>query len=144
MIVVPRRSVARMFRERSTASCCETDEAGAPVAPWIWVTLKGPARRSSRIQMRSGCARALKNSAFIAVAGGSPVAARVGDVLGFPLIAVRYDELSGLFLIALGGRWRPLLRLRHRICRAHLDRARSLGGGVPRVPRQPRPRIRCR
>jgi hydrogenase-4 component B len=39
---------------------------------------------------------------LIAVASGSPVSARAGDVLGFSLIAVRYDQLSGLFLIALG------------------------------------------
>ena len=39
---------------------------------------------------------------LIAVASGSPVSARAGDVLGFSLFAVRYDELSGLFLIALG------------------------------------------
>jgi hydrogenase-4 component B len=36
------------------------------------------------------------------LATGSPVAARAGEVLGFALIAVRYDQLSGLFLIALG------------------------------------------
>src|ERR1019366_3104169 len=64
MIVVPRRSVARMLRPRRTPSCCETEEPGAPVASWIWVTLKGPPRRSSRIPMRSGCASALKNSAL--------------------------------------------------------------------------------
>jgi hydrogenase-4 component B len=39
---------------------------------------------------------------LIAVASGSPVSARAGEVLGFSPIAVRYDQLSGLFLIALG------------------------------------------
>lgn len=33
---------------------------------------------------------------------GSPIVARAGDVLGFTLIAVRYDTLAGLFLVALG------------------------------------------
>ena len=39
---------------------------------------------------------------LIVVASGNPVSAQVGDVLGFSLVAVRYDQLSGLFLIALG------------------------------------------
>ena len=39
---------------------------------------------------------------LIAVASGSQVSARAGEVLGFSLIAVRYDQVSGLFLIALG------------------------------------------
>ena len=64
MIVVPRRSVARMLRPRRTASCCDTDDAGTAVDSWIWVTLIGPLRRSSRIRIRSGCASALKNSAL--------------------------------------------------------------------------------
>ena len=38
----------------------------------------------------------------IALAGGRPVAASAGDVLGFALIHVRYDALAGVFLVALG------------------------------------------
>jgi len=39
---------------------------------------------------------------LMVVATGTPVSARAGEVLGFSLVAVRYDQLSGLFLIALG------------------------------------------
>jgi formate hydrogenlyase subunit 3/multisubunit Na+/H+ antiporter MnhD subunit len=39
---------------------------------------------------------------LIVVTSGNPVSAQAGDVLGFSVIAVRYDQLSGLFLIALG------------------------------------------
>ena len=38
----------------------------------------------------------------VALAGGAPVVADAGDVLGFALVHVRYDALAGLFLIALG------------------------------------------
>ena len=38
----------------------------------------------------------------VAVIFGSPIAIRIGDVLGFSLIDVRYDALGGTFLVALG------------------------------------------
>jgi hydrogenase-4 component B len=38
----------------------------------------------------------------VALAGGQPVVASAGEVLGFSLIHVRYDALAGLFLVALG------------------------------------------
>ena len=40
--------------------------------------------------------------AGLALVVGPPVAARMGDVLGYSLIDLRYDRLSGTFLIALG------------------------------------------
>lgn len=39
---------------------------------------------------------------IVALAGGTPVAASAGSVLGFAVVQLRYDELAGLFLVALG------------------------------------------
>ena len=39
---------------------------------------------------------------LLAVADGTPVTASLGNVLGFAVIHVRFDQLSGLFLLALG------------------------------------------
>jgi hydrogenase-4 component B len=39
---------------------------------------------------------------LVAVAGGTPVNASAGNVLGFAVVQVRYDALAGLFLVALG------------------------------------------
>src|SRR5450759_3060065 len=64
MTVVPRRSVDTMLRPRRTASCCEIDDAGAPIASWSCPTLSGPPRSSSRIWIRIGWPSALKNSAL--------------------------------------------------------------------------------
>lgn len=38
----------------------------------------------------------------VAIAGGTPVSHVFGTVLGFPLVHVRFDPLSGVFLAALG------------------------------------------
>jgi hydrogenase-4 component B len=39
---------------------------------------------------------------MVALMGGSPITARCGDVLGFPLVDLRIDGLSALFLVMLG------------------------------------------
>src|SRR6266498_2633741 len=63
-MVVPARSGTTMPRLRRTASCCEMDDPGRPVRAWISPTLRGPPRRNSRIEIRTGWASALKNSAL--------------------------------------------------------------------------------
>jgi hydrogenase-4 component B len=49
----------------------------------------------------AGCA-AIVGLGLIAMSGGEAISAAAGDVLGFAVVHVRYDQLSGLFLVALG------------------------------------------
>src|SRR6266481_549609 len=53
-----------MFLVLSTASCWETVGWSTPRTSWSSCTLCSPCTRISRTRMRSGCARALKNSAL--------------------------------------------------------------------------------
>ena len=39
---------------------------------------------------------------LIVLATGAPISARVGDVLGFSLVSVQFDDLAAVFLLALG------------------------------------------
>ena len=58
--------------------------------------------RSSGLTLSAVACGAMFGSGVFLIATGDPVAAAVGDVLGFGLVHVRYDALGGLFLIALG------------------------------------------
>src|SRR5260370_10208231 len=53
-----------MFLALSTASCWDTVGWSTPRTSWSSCTLRSPWTRISRTRMRSGCARALKNSAL--------------------------------------------------------------------------------
>src|SRR6266849_7463294 len=52
-----------MFRTRRMASCCETFAGSICRISLSSLTPFSPSRRQSKIRMRMGCARALKNSA---------------------------------------------------------------------------------
>ena len=54
------------------------------------------------LAMAAVASAAITALGLLALAGGAPVVAAAGSVLGFTLIHVRYDALSGLFLTALG------------------------------------------
>jgi hydrogenase-4 component B len=58
-------------------------------------------RRLSLILAALGSGAILALGALL-LAGGTPVTASAGSVLGFAVVHVRYDGLSGLFLVALG------------------------------------------
>src|SRR2546428_5975234 len=53
-----------MFLLRRTASCWDALACSIPNSPLISATVRSPSRRLSRMEMRKGCAKALKNSAL--------------------------------------------------------------------------------
>ena len=52
--------------------------------------------------LSAGASIAIVALGVLAIVAPAPLTARVGDVLGFALVAVRIDGLAGLFLVALG------------------------------------------
>src|SRR5882724_110166 len=76
---VPSLRASTMFLALSTASCCETVGWSVPSASWSSWTLRSPRTRTSRMRMRIGCARALKNSALKAWSCCAPPVARFMD-----------------------------------------------------------------
>src|SRR2546426_6907563 len=72
---VPSRLAPTTFLARRTASCCDTVDWSRSRIACSSRTPRSRTRRSSRIRMRIGCARALKNSALkdcsSVVAGGA-------------------------------------------------------------------------
>ena len=58
--------------------------------------------RSLSLVLAALASTALLALGVTALAGGAPITAALGSVLGFAVVHVAYDQLSGLFLVALG------------------------------------------
>lgn len=65
-----------------------------PVSPWN--------RPAFALILAALASVAILALGLVALAGGAPISAEAGSVIGFAVVHVRYDPLSGLFLIALG------------------------------------------
>ena len=88
----------------------------------------------------AACASAACALGGVGVIAGPAVEMRVGGVLGYGLIDLRFDALSGLFLVALGvvGAASSVYALGyHDAGRSRLDTL-----GLRRLPGQPRARVR--
>src|SRR5436190_23493347 len=90
---------------------------GGTLGPWLWAAAVALLTLAAVIGAveggRPGGPRVSKGLAAIGavaiavlgvtlVLSGAPMSARFGHVLGFSTVDVHYDELSGVFLVALG------------------------------------------
>src|ERR1035441_10647145 len=93
-----------MFARRNIPSCWERWEGSMPTPGMSWATEHSPSRSSSRIRMRAGRARVLKNSAFSWYSGALTSAASPARICApFPSGAPPLAVLSCRY----HARWRP-------------------------------------